>query len=154
MISRRNFLKIAGLTSVALGAGYTTGKLNGNSKSVYYAMHGFIPADEQVINNLVSVFKNKVKSNSQPIVISDSKIGEVINRFDLQANKQSFSNNGSIIYRIKRLDKQIDSDVIVSDGNNSIYALDDFTSALENIRRNIKNKKHNISLQRSTMKEI
>lgn len=141
MISRRNFLKIAGLTSVALGAGYTTGKLTVSSKSVYYAVHGFIPADEQVIDNLVSVFKNKVKSNSHPIIISDSKIGEVINRFDLQANKQSFSNNGSITYRIKRLDNQIESDIIVSDANNSIYALDDFTSALGNIRINIKNRK-------------
>lgn len=141
MISRRKFLKIAGLTSVALGAGYTTGKLTGNSKSVYYALHGFIPADEQVITNLVSAFKNKIKSNTEPVIISDSKIGEIINRFDLQANKQSFSNNGSINYRIKRLDKQIDSDIIVSDANNFIYALDDFTSELENIRRNIKNKK-------------
>ena len=51
MISRRNFFKIAGLTSVALGAGYTTGKLTGNSKTVNYAVHGFIPADEQVIAN-------------------------------------------------------------------------------------------------------
>ena len=80
MISRRNFLKIAGLSTVAIGAGYTTGKLTGNSKSVYYALHGFIPADEQVINNLVSAFKNKIKSNSQPIVISDSKIGEIIKK--------------------------------------------------------------------------
>ena len=63
MISRRNFLKIAGLTSVALGAGYTTGKLTGNSKSINYSVHGFIPADEQVIANLVSAFKNKIKSN-------------------------------------------------------------------------------------------
>lgn len=141
MISRRNFLKIAGLSTVAIGAGYTTGKLTGNSKSVYYALHGFIPADEQVINNLVSAFKNKIKSNSQPIVISDSKIGEIINRFDLEANQKEFSNSGRITYSIKRLDTQIDSDIIVSDANNSIYALDDFTSALENIRINIKNRK-------------
>ena len=78
MISRRNFLKIAGLTSVALGAGFSTGKLVGNSKSVYYALHGFIPADEQVIGTLVTAFKNKVKSNSEAVVISDSKIGEII----------------------------------------------------------------------------
>ena len=141
MISRRNFLKIAGLSTVAIGAGYTTGKLTGNSKSVYYALHGFIPADEQVINNLISAFKNKIKSNSQPIVISDSKIGEIISRFDLEANQKEFSNSGRITYSIKRLDTQIDSDIIVSDANNSIYALDDFTSALENIRINIKNRK-------------
>ncbi len=141
MISRRNFLKIAGLTSVALGAGYTTGKLAGNSKSVYYAVHGFIPADEQVISNLVTAFKNKVKSNSEPVVFADSKIGEVIRRLDMQTKNNLFSNSGSITYRIKRLDKQADSDIIVSDGNNSIYSLADLNSSLSNLRMTLKNKK-------------
>jgi hypothetical protein len=141
MISRRNFFKIAGLTSVALGAGYTTGKLTGNSKSVSYTVHGFIPADEQVIANLVSAFKNKIKSNSEAVVITDTKIGEIINRLDLKSRKENFSNSGSITYRIKSLDKQIDSDIIVSDANNSVYSLDDFTSRLINIRSDIKNRK-------------
>ena len=141
MISRRNFLKIAGLTSVALGAGYTTGKLTGNSKSINYSVHGFIPSDEQVIANLVSTFKNKIKSNTEAIVISDSKIGEIINRIDLKSRKENFSNSGSITYRIKSLDKQIDSDIIVSDANNSVYSPDDLNSAFENIRTDLKNKK-------------
>lgn len=141
MISRRNFLKIAGLTSVALGAGYTTGKLTGNSKTINYTVHGFIPLDEQVIANLVSSFKNKVKSNSEPVIISDSKIGEIINRFDLNSRKENFTNSGSITYRLKRLDKQIDSDIIVSDADNSVYSLDDLSSAFENIRTGLKNRK-------------
>ncbi len=141
MISRRNFLKIAGLTSVAIGAGYTTRKLTGNSKSINYCVHGFIPAEEQVIANLISAFKNKVKSNSEAVVIADSKIGEFINRIDLKSRKENFSNNGSITYRLKRLDMQIDSDIIISDGNNSVYSLDDFTSRLINIRSDIKNRK-------------
>lgn len=141
MISRRNFLKVAGLSTIALGAGYTTEKLIGKSISVYYAVHGFIPADEQVINNLVTAFKNKVRSNTLPVVITDSKIGEVINKFDFKTRKDDFSNNGTITYRIKRLDNQVDSDIIVSDVNNSIYSLDDFNTALDNIRNNIKNKK-------------
>ncbi|MCU0344930.1 MAG: NusG domain II-containing protein [Ignavibacterium sp.] len=141
MISRRNFLKIAGLTSVALGAGYTTGKLVGNSKSVYCAVHGFIPADEQVIANLVIAFKNKVKSNSDAVVISDLKIGEIINRVDLKSRKDNFSANGSITYRIKRLDKQIASDIIVSDANNAVYSLTDLNSAFEYIRADLKNRK-------------
>jgi hypothetical protein len=141
MISRRNFLKIAGLTSVALGAGYTTGKLTGNSKTVNYAVHGFIPADERVIANLVASFKNKVKSNTEPVVIADSKLGETINRIDIKSRKENFSTNGSITYRLKRLDKLVDSDIIVSDVNNSVYSLDDLNSAFENIRAGLKNKK-------------
>jgi len=141
MISRRNFLKIAGLTSVALGGGYTAGKLIGNSKSINYGVHGFIPADEQVIANLVSAFKNKIKSNTEPIIIADSKVGEIINRIDLKSRKENFSNSGSITYRIKRLDKQIDSDIIVSDANNAVYSLDDLNSVFEHIRSGLKNRK-------------
>lgn len=141
MISRRNFLKIAGLSTVAIGAGFTTGKLTSNSKSIYYGLHGFIPADELVINNLVTAFKNKVKSNSHPIVISDSKIGELINHFDLKSRKENFSNSGSITYKLKRLNNQVYSDIIVSDGTNAIYSVDDFNTTLSNIRTSIKNRK-------------
>lgn len=141
MISRRNFLKIAGLSTVAIGAGFTTGKLIGTKKSVYYAVHGFIPADEQIISQLVSAFKNKVKSNSTPVVIADAIIGEVINKYDEQNKKNSFSNSGNITYRLKRLDKQADSDIIISDDNNSVYSLNDFNYSLTNLRSELKNRK-------------
>ncbi|MCJ7554307.1 MAG: NusG domain II-containing protein [Ignavibacteriaceae bacterium] len=141
MISRRNFLKIAGLSAVAVGAGFTTGKLIGNKNSVYYAVHGFIPADEQIISNLVFAFKNKVKSNSNPVVIADSKIGAVINKFDLQSRNNSFSNSGIITYRLKKLVKQVNSDLIVSDADNSVYSLNDLNYALSNIRSCLKNRK-------------
>lgn len=141
MISRRNFLKIAGLTTVALGAGYTTGKLTRDSKNINYTVHGFIPADENIILNLVTAFKSKVRSNSEPVVIADSKIGEIINRVDLNLRKENYSNSGSITYRLKRLDKQIDSDIILSDSRNSVYSLDNLNSAFENIRATLKNRK-------------
>ena len=141
MISRRNFLKIAGLSTVAVGAGFTTGKLIGDKKSVYYAVHGFIPADEQIIRQLVAAFKNKIKSNSNPVVTADSKIGEVINRFDMQYRNNSFSNSGNITYRLKRLDKQVDSDIIISDDNNSVYSLNDLNYSLTNLRSELKNRK-------------
>jgi len=141
MISRRNFLKIAGLSTVAIGAGFTTGKLIGNKKSVYFAVHGFIPADEQIISQLVAGFKNKVRSNADPVVIADTKIGEVITRFDSQLRNKAFSNSGNITYRLKRLDNQIDSDIIISDTENPVYSLNDLSYGFSNIRTNIKNKK-------------
>jgi len=143
MISRRNFLKIAGLSTVAVGAGFTTGKLIGNKKSAYFAVHGFIPADEQIINQLVAGFKNKVRSNADPVVIADTKIGEVITRYDSRLRNKAFSNRGNITYRLKRLDNQIDSDLIISDTENPVYSLNDLNYGFSNIRTNIKNKKAN-----------
>lgn len=140
MLSRRNFLKLAGLSSIAVAAGYTTGKISSVKSSEYFVVHGFIPADENVISNIVSSFRNKIKSNAEPIVISDSKIGEIINRFHLQSSNVSYSNRGNIIYRIKRLNEKVESDIIVSDGSNSIYSLDDFNLAFYELRKNIRNK--------------
>lgn len=141
MVSRRNFLKIAGLSTVAIGAGFTTGKLVGSSKSVNYTLHGFIPADETIINNMVSVFKSKIKSNVEAVVIADSKVGEIITLVDIKNRQGNFSQKGSITYRLKRLNEQVDSDIIINDANNSVYSLDDFTSKLFDIRSNIKNRK-------------
>lgn len=141
MISRRNFLKIAGLSSVTIAAGYTTGKLTGNSKSVHFVLHGFIPADENVIAELVSSFKNKVKSNTNPLIFSDSKIGEVVMRLHSQSSNNSFSEKGKIVYRIKRLNKQVDSDIIISDSENPIYSINDWNYYFSELRSKIKNRK-------------
>lgn len=141
MISRRNFLKIAGLSTVAVGAGFTTGRLTSNKKSVHFVVHGFIPNDEQVISQLVAAFKNKVRSSSKPVVFSDSKIGEVINRLDRNLRNDSFSNSGTITYQLKKIKEKLYSDIIVSDNNNPVYSLNDMTAGFSNIRANIKNKK-------------
>lgn len=141
MISRRNFLKLAGLGSVAIAAGYATGKFTGNSKSVNFVVHGFIPADETIIENLVLSFKNKIKSNAEPVVFADSKIGEVIVKYHNQHSTNHFKNNGKIVYRLKRLNKQVDSDIIISDSANSIYSIDELNYSFNQIRRNIRNRK-------------
>lgn len=141
MISRRTFLKLAGLSSVALAVGYTTGKLTGNSKSVHFVVHGFVPADETIIEKIVTLFKQRIKSDSEPIVLADNKIGEIITRFHNQSTNKSFERKGKIIYRLKRLSKNIDSDIILSDDLNSVYSIDDLNISFLNIRRNIKGRK-------------
>ena len=141
MISRRNFLKIAGLSTVALGAGFTAGKLTGKSNSTYFAVHGFVPADENVINNLIMAFRSKIKSSSVAFVNSESGIGKVVRNLDLQATNKNFPNNGKITYTIKKINDNINSDIIVSDGNSSIYSLNDFNVSLASVRDNVRNKK-------------
>jgi len=143
MISRRNFLKLAGLSTFAVGAGYTTGKLIRNSKPVHYSIHGFIPDDEQVINQIVSAFKHKIKSNSNPIVYANSKFGELISIADSKMQNENYGNNGTVTYSLKKLDKTIDADLIVGDAKNSIYSLDDFSEVLANLRAKLKGTKAN-----------
>jgi len=141
MLSRRNFLKLAGLGSIALTAGYSAGKIIQNNKSEYFIVHGFLPADENILLNLISSFSSKVKSNSQPIIISDIKIGEVVYRLHNQTIKNSFNNSGKVIYRIKKLNNNVEADIIVGDGISSVYSPDDFNYSFFNIRSQLKNKR-------------
>ena len=141
MISRRNFLKLAGLSTLALGSGYLTGKINLSSKPVYYSIHGFIPEDEQIIIKILVAFKNKVKSNSEALTLSDSKFGEVITRLDKEYYNSNYNSEGKIIYTLKRLRKPIDSDIIISDDNNTVMSLDDFSSNLFNVRNELRGRK-------------
>lgn len=141
MLSRRNFLKLAGLGSIALTAGYSAGKIVQNSKSEYFIVHGFLPADENILLNLISSFSSKVKSNSQPIIIADTKIGEVVYRLHNQNIKSNFYKDGKVIYRVKKLNNNLDADIIVGDGISSVYSPDDFNFSFFNLRSQLRNKK-------------
>lgn len=141
MLSRRNFLKLAGLGSIALTAGYSAGKIIQNNKSEYFIVHGFLPADENILLNLISSFSSKVKSNSQPIIIADNKIGEVVYRLHNQSIKNFFNKSGKVIYRIKKLNNNVEADIIVGDGISSVYSPDDFNYSFFNLRSQLKNKK-------------
>jgi hypothetical protein len=141
MLSRRNFLKLAGLGSIALTAGYSAGKIIQNNKSEYFIVHGFLPADENILLNLISSFSSKVKSNSQPIIIADTKIGEVVYRLHNQNIKSNFYKDGKVIYRVKKLNNNLDADIIVGDGISSVYSPDDFNFSFFNLRSQLKNKK-------------
>lgn len=140
MISRRNFLKIAGLSTVALGAGFTTGKLTEKSKSVYYSVHGFIPDDAQIIKNILTSFRTKTKSSSGSVIFAESGIKKIIAVLDEQSIKSGYSSKGKIIYRINRVNNKVGSDIIVSDDKNSIYSLDDLNLAFSGIRESLRNR--------------
>lgn len=141
MITRRNFLKLAGLSTLAVGSGYLTGKFTQTSKPIHYSIHGFIPEDEAVLQQILIAFKNKVKSNSVADVVSDSKFSEVIVRLNKELYNASFVDKGKITYKLMKIGKTVNSDIIVSDNNNSIYSLDDFNFTLTNIRIELKNRK-------------
>lgn len=146
MITRRDFLKLAGLSTLAVGSGYLTGKLTQSSKPVHYSLHGFIPEDETILRNIIAAFKQKVKSNSEAVVLSDSKFGEVLTRLDRALNSSKYFDKGEITYKLKRLGKVIDSDIIISDQDNSVYSLDNLNYTLTSIRSELKSRKAKYAL--------
>ena len=134
-LNRRKFIKLSSISAVAIGSGYTAGKLLGNSENQHYSVYCFLPPDEKLITEVVRVFATTVKSNSTPIINADDGYKFMLQKL-VSKNKQTFfSNSGSISYSVKPLNKHVNSDIIVSDTNKSIYSLkNDFTDELMTIR--------------------
>jgi hypothetical protein len=135
MITRKKFIKLSSISALAVGSGFTAGKLLGKAENQHYSVYCFLPSDEKLITEVVRVFTATVKSNSKPIINADDDHKFMLQKFMRKYKQTSFSNSGSISYSVKPLNKHVNSDIIVSDTNKSIYSLkNDFTDELMTIR--------------------
>jgi hypothetical protein len=136
MISRRSFLKLSGLAAAALGTGYGAGKIVNSEKEEFFTVYGLIPADEYVVNLLVSSFQKKVKISNTEILV-DEKWRKIISQ-DLPYS--SSSNNTTI--SIVKMNGNISSDILISDNTNKIFNPEtDFNRMFTEIRSKIKDRK-------------
>ena len=135
MITRKKFIKLSSISALAIGNGFTAGKLLGNPENQHYSVYCFLPSDEKLIAEVVRVFAAAVKSDSTPIINADDDYKFMLQKLVMKRKQTSFSNSGSVSYSVKPLNKHVNSDIIVSDTNKSIYSLkNDFTDELMTIR--------------------
>jgi hypothetical protein len=135
MMTRKKFIKLGGIATIATGSGYTAGKLLRKPENQHYAVYCFLPSDEKLIVEVVNVFAKTVKSNSTPIINADDDYKYLLQKFLRNNRQSSFPNRGSVSYSVKPLNKHVNSDIIVSDNSKSIYSLNnDFTGELVSIR--------------------
>jgi len=135
MITRKKFIKLSSISALAIGSGFTAGKLLGNQGNQHFSVYCFLPSDENLITEVVRVFAATVKSNSTPIIIADDDYKYLLQKLVIRHKRTSFSNSGSVSYSVKPLNKHVNSDIIVSDNSKSIYSLqNDFTDGLLKIR--------------------
>jgi len=139
MITRRNFLKLTGISAAALGGGYSTGKLFTAGSGYRFSVHGFLPADEQYIKRLVTLFRKKIKSSTEADIYGDSRIKHSLMGFDNAVFSSSYSRKGSIVYRIQRLNESFQPDIIISDDENRVYIPEeDFSYSFLQLRNDMK----------------
>lgn len=139
MISRRSFLKVSGLTAVALSTGYGAGKLNINNKNSFFAVHGFIPAEEKIFRQIVSSFTEKVKPSSDAIIFADTRHTSIINEIFNQRTGRS--ENGNVKITLTKINADVQSDIIVSENNSAVLNPESFNSAFTGIRSEIKSQR-------------
>jgi hypothetical protein len=138
MINRRSFLKSIGLGAAAIGTGFGTGKLLTGSSSKRFALHGFLPANEKVISDLLSAFNRKANSSSVT-VFADNKLKSLIEN---HSGFNGSSSKGNVVVRAIKLDKPVMSDILLSDSEIAVYDPEaDFNVAFDRVRSAIKNKR-------------
>ncbi|MBZ0198955.1 MAG: NusG domain II-containing protein [Ignavibacteriaceae bacterium] len=143
MISRRSFLKSIGVSAVALGAGFGTAKIfNGKNKNSF-SVHGFLPADEKIIAEAVRAFVKKTGSSQQPIIMAENKIKEVVQKAYFSADgNNSFSGRGNVTFRIVKMNRRVQGDILLSDDKVSIYnPNEDFNGSFIYLRSKLQNRK-------------
>ncbi len=142
MITRRNFLKLSGISAAALGGGYSAGKLFTAGSGYRFSVHSFLPPDEKYIKRLVALFRKKVKSCTEADICGDSRIRHSIIGFDNEAVASYYSRKGSIVYRVQRLNHPFQSDLVISDDKNPVYIPEeDFSYSFLQLRNDMKNLK-------------
>lgn len=139
MLSRRSFLKISGFAAAALSAGYGAGRLAGNSRDDCFAIHGFIPADENILNQLITSFTDRVNPSSDPVIFADSEHTSLIKEIYSRRNRRT--EEGSVKIRLTRINSPAQSDILVSENNSAVLDPDFFNTTLMMLRTEVKNRR-------------
>lgn len=137
MISRRDLLKLAGLSTIAYTAGVQFGKFITSSHSAGFHLTAFLPDDEVYLNYIYYKVLEKVKKHIPDAIFE--KLTQ--RRFEINNEDGSLiSHNEKIDIVLQRNDFPFNCDIFFKDNLNSIYTPDEL-SDLFFIRDDIKNKK-------------
>jgi hypothetical protein len=140
MISRRSFLKLGGLTALAIGAGAGTGSLVGSASARRFAMHGFVPDNDRIAADLLRAFISELPEDARglkPIVYADGRwTGVVRSAFGGSTHSSGpIFTRGRIVIRMSALEHKLPGDVLVLDDRKCMYTPErDFSGSLSNLR--------------------
>ncbi len=141
MISRRSFLKSMGVAAAALGTGFGTGKILSGKNTKSFSVHGFLPADEKIISEAVYAFVKKTGSVSNPVIIAENKIKEIVQKAYSSVDvNNSFYGSGNVTFRLIKMNRPVQGDILLSDSNISVYNPgEDFNGTFIYLRSKLQN---------------
>jgi len=137
MISRRSFLKLAGLATVTVGAGSVVGAIAGEHSSVL-RVSAFIPKNEMMLGSVLQLFTSLRPEIRDGVVLQysgDRAFGKVAAQYLPQHGK-----SGVLALNVHEIGKEVIGDIILSDESRSLYdPKGDFSGQLSSIRKSLKN---------------
>ena len=145
MISRKKFIKISSLSAIALGTGYSLGKLFPGEPAGRFAVYGFLPSSNKIFKNTIKSFIQMSYGEIIPMILADDYYKKLIMEHYRSQNNPLLFSNYSVTYKITQLQKTVDADIILSDNNKSVYSLHtDFNNDFLDLRTEIKNLKASV----------
>lgn len=141
MISRRSFLKIAGLGTIALGSGFGIGTLvseQGNRNLI--SMSGFIPPDRELVEEVFETFSKHINPKSiGSVKVQGNNLLSPVIKNAMGGNKNSMLFGGSQVnINIIRLDGRRSGDIMLMNNHLVLSPENDFDSIIKSLRLKLK----------------
>ena len=144
-ITRRKFIKLSGFATLSVGSGFAVGKIMGGYQKSQFSICGFLPSDDKLISQIINAFYKTVRCYSEPIIIADNYYRDILTRVNNELRRDLFEKNGTVTYSIKKINKEVKSDIIVSDDHNTVYSTNtDMDTEMRNIRTELRGLKADV----------
>ncbi len=141
MISRRSFLKIAGLGTIAIGSGFGIGSLVSKQGNVnLISMSGFIPSDRELIENVFETFSKHINPrNIGSVNVYGNNLLAPVIKNSIAANMNNTLLGGSQVnINIMRLDGKRSGDIMLMNNHLILSPENDFDAVIRRLRSKLK----------------
>ncbi|MBN1634313.1 MAG: NusG domain II-containing protein [Ignavibacteria bacterium] len=142
MLSRRSFLKIAGLGTLALSTGYSIGSLI-SGKTDFISMYGFLPYDKSLISEVFNTFGNHINSGAinSCTVKGDSRLVPIIKSAMNKCSSGSFLGGVKVQINITKAGQLLTGDILLRNNHLVLSPEKDFNNTLNILRSRLKDTK-------------
>jgi len=143
MISRRSFLKTAGIATLSLGAGFGLGSFTKiNSKSELISIYGFLPNDKELVYRVFSTLGKQIGSEAVAKVRISGNTGveKVVEKGLSEGSTGGFVSGISANVRVSGISSSTISDILIRKEGRVLSPEYNYDSMLSGLRKELKQK--------------
>lgn len=145
-LSRREFLRLAGISAIAAGVGYGAGAIGWRSQPPSLSLQAFIPADEDLAASLLNAFVSLGTPHHYSSAAGVDRWAEMM-RYPISSGQYPAA-GGKLTIQTSQLDKPVPSDLLLSDSRVSIYDPErDFNAEFVNLRKQLRDLSADLNLK-------
>lgn len=141
MITRREFLKLAGTASAALLMGGGAAKLFSERSSVYQSFAAFIPAQGYSMEHAVKLFCERIKINADPIISAEPGSDKALKYCFKKYSSQFPKKDSAVFIHLAKAGYSSAGDLLINNSGGNIINPSLFSDELLTFRNYIRTQK-------------